>query len=201
MKNLRANIQIHSRRYAAASLILTSILAAMVITDQSNRTVQVWSAKRALAAGDRIRASDIQPSKVLLPENSTKYLSTRAVVVNTYATRWIGSGELIPATALSVTTDVARLRGVPIAVNRNDLPADLVEGENVDIYSLPIKNQSSSVGAVIEIAHGVDVASIDNASKSLGGAIGVVVKLSDDSILTLLTAEASNRIVIVRHGA
>jgi len=54
---------------------------------------------------------------------------------------------------------------------------------------------------VIEIAHGVDVASIDNASKSLGGAIGVVVKLSDDSILALLTAEASNRIVIVRHGA
>jgi hypothetical protein len=173
----------------------------MVITDQSNRTVQVWSAKRALVAGDRIRASDIQPSKVLLPENSTKYLSTRAVVVNTYATRSIGSGELIPATALSVTTDIARLRGVPIAVNRNDLPADLVEGENVDIYSLPIKNQSSSVGAVIEIAHGVNVASIDNASKSLGGAIGVVVRLSDDSILALLTAEASNRIVVVRHGA
>ena len=107
---------------------------------------------------------------------------------------------MIRAAALSRNSTIAHLRQVPLAIARNDLPSDLMQGQSVNLYSLPIKNQGSAPTSVSEIAHGVSVAGIDNASKTLGGAIGVVVSLPDDAIPVVLNAAALNRLVIVRNG-
>ena len=197
--NLGINFRRHSRRYTAIGLILISLFAAMTIASESNRTVHVWAARHTLVPGEVLTPADIEVSKVLLPENSQRYLDAVARIQSSFVLRTVGAGELIPVAALSRTAQEANLRGVPIAINRNDLPADLVAGESINIYSLPIKNQSTGVTPVIEIAHGVSVASIDNASKSLGGAIGLVVRLSDASVTSLLTADALNRLVAVRN--
>jgi len=199
MTNLRINLQIHSRRYIALGLILISLFAAMTIASESNRTVHIWAAKHALVPGEVLTVNDLQVNKVLLPENSSRYLDASAKIESSYVVRAVGLGELIPVTALTRSEQSARLRGVPIAINRNDLPADLSVGESINIYSLPIKNQSSAATPVTEIAHGVSVASIDNASKSLGGSIGIVVRLSDADVAALLTADALNRLVAVRN--
>ncbi len=199
MTNLRINLQVHSRRYIALGLILISLFAAMTIASESNRTVHIWAAKHALVPGEILTVNDLQVNKVLLPENSSRYLDASAKIESSFVVRAVGSGELIPVAALTRSEQSARLRGVPIAINRNDLPADLSVGESINIYSLPIKNQSSAATPVTEIAHGVSVASIDNASKSLGGSIGIVVRLSDADVAALLTADALNRLVAVRN--
>ena len=134
-----------------------------------------------------------------MPENSARYIDASAKIQSSFVVRTVGSGELIPVAALTRSEQSSQLRGVPLAINRNDLPADLIVGESINIYSLPMKNQSTSVAPVVEIAHGVSVASIDNASKSLGGSIGIVVLLSEVNVSALLTADALNRLVAVRN--
>jgi len=199
MTNIRINLQVHSRRYIALALILVSIFAAMTITSESNRTVHVWASRHTLVPGEILTSNDLQVSKVLLPENSARYIDASAKIQSSFVVRTVGSGELIPVAALTRSEQTSQLRGVPLAINRNDVPADLIVGESINIYSLPMKNQSNSVAPVVEIAHGVSVASIDNASKSLGGSIGIVVRLSEVNVSALLTADALNRLVAVRN--
>ncbi|MCX6450485.1 MAG: hypothetical protein NTZ31_02110 [Actinobacteria bacterium] len=185
----------------AIGLLGLSLMAALAITSQANRSVLVWSAKGDLAVGDVIVTSDLISTKVLLPENSFKYLSNKAKLTGSVVVRRVGSGELIPAAALSRGAHATDIRSVPFKVAKSDLPNDLAAGQLIDLYILPLREVTS--GKILEtqmLAHGVSVESIDIKARDIGGDIGVVLKLPDSAVLNILGSLTGARIVLVRSA-
>jgi hypothetical protein len=115
-------------------------------------------------------------------------------------TRRIMKGELLPSSALSAVYEGESNRSVPLKIERNDLPNDLVSGQIVDIYSLPTEGLISAKSTKTElISTGVVVESIDLKSKEMGGEIGIVLKIPERDVIYLLSALNQSRIIVVRN--
>jgi hypothetical protein len=188
-----------AKTYFAIGLLALSLFAAFAITGQANKSVKVWTASKDLAAGDVIKISSTSLVKVFLPVNSSQYLNEKSKIVDLVVTRRILKGELIPNSALSAAYDGESNRSVPLKIERNDLPNDLVSGQSVDIYSLPQEGVNSSKSTKTElISTDVVVESIDLKSKEMGGEIGIVLKIPERDVIYLLSAINQSRIVVVR---
>jgi len=133
----RRKIKTNSRTIIGILMILLAFIAAALINRESNRTVLVWGSYGELAPGDVIAQSDLVPIRVMLPENSRRYISVRADLIGTVVVRKLGAHELIPMESLTNAPYGIDTRETPIEVLKNDLPADLVRGSIVDIYALP----------------------------------------------------------------
>ena len=188
-----------AKTYFAIGLLALSLFAAFAITGQANKSVKVWTASKDLAAGDVIKIGNTSLVKVFLPVNSSQYLNEKSKIVDLVVTRRILKGELIPNSALSAAYDGESNRSVPLKIERNDLPNDLVSGQSVDIYSLPQEGVNSSKSTKTElISTDVVVESIDLKSKEMGGEIGIVLKIPERDVIYLLSAINQSRIVVVR---
>jgi hypothetical protein len=188
-----------AKTYFAIGLLVLSLFAAFAITGQANKSVKVWTASKDLAAGDVIKIGSTSLVKVFLPVNSSQYLNENSKITDLVVTRRILKGELIPNSALSAAYDGESNRSVPLKIERNDLPNDLVSGQSVDIYSLPQEGVNSSKSTKTElIAIDVVVESIDLKSKEMGGEIGIVLKIPERDVIYLLSAINQSRIVVVR---
>ena len=90
---------------------------------------------------------------------------------------------------------------MPLKIARNDLPGDLLSGQSVDIYLLPLPDLNSQKNRQTElISEGVDVESIDIKSKDMGGDIGIVLKIPESDVMSLLSTLNNSRIVVVRNA-
>jgi hypothetical protein len=188
-----------AKTYFAIGLLALSLFAAFAITGQANKSVKVWTASKDLAAGDVIKIGSTSLVKVFLPVNSSQYLNEKSKIMDLVVTRRILKGELIPNSALSAAYDGESNRSVPLKIERNDLPNDLVSGQSVDIYSLPQEGVNSSKSTKTElISTDVVVESIDLKSKEMGGEIGIVLKIPEQDVIYLLSAINQSRIVVVR---
>ena len=198
------SIRGNPRALFAIGLLCLSLIAALAITGQANRSVMVWSATRDLNVGEVLTQSDIAKTKVMLPENSLKYLALSAKIVNSVVIRRVGIGELIPTASLSGAAGSGHtldMRSVPFRITKNDLPNDLSTGQIVYLYALPIKDLNSSKAIpTLLIAHGVSVESIDTKARDIGGDVGIVLRIPDKSVLNILDATASARVVVVRSA-
>jgi hypothetical protein len=189
------------RALFAIGLLCLSLIAAIAITGQANRSVMVWSATRDLIVGETLKPSDIGKTKVMLPQNSLKYLALSAKIVGSIVIRRVGSQELIPAASLSSSGRAIDMRSVPFRIIKNDLPNDLAIGEIVDLYALPVKElNSGNTSPTLQIAHGISVESIDTKARDIGGDIGIVLRIPDKSVLNILDTISSARVVVVRSA-
>jgi hypothetical protein len=199
--NFTSSIKGNPRALFAIGLLALSLIAAIAITGQANRSVLVWSATRDFTVGETLSGTDIKKTKVMLPENSTKYLALSAKLVGSVVIRRVGVGELIPTASLTSSGHPMELRSVPFRITKNDLPNDLAAGQIVDLYALPIKDLNSSKGSpTLLIAHGVSVESIDIKARDIGGDVGIVLRIPDKSVLNILDAAAITRVVVVRSA-
>jgi len=189
-----------ARTYFAIGLLALSLFAAFAITGQANKSVKVWAATKDLSAGDVIKIGSAYSVKVFLPMNSSRYLNVNSKITDLVVTRRIMKGELLPNSALSAVYEGESNRSVPLKIERNDLPNDLVSGQSVDIYSLPLEGLNSEKSTKTElISTGVVVESIDLKSKDMGGEIGIVLKIPELDVIYLLSALNQSRIVVVRN--
>ena len=183
-------------------MILLAFIAAALINRESNRTVLVWGSYGELAPGDVIAQSDLVPIRVMLPENSRRYISVSADLIGTVVVRKLGAHELIPIESLTNAPYGIDTRETPIEVLKNDLPADLVRGSIVDIYALPneIMQNAGRMDATHLVAAEVSIVSVDQKSKDLGGSVGVVLSLPNSGVISMLAEVPTHRIVLVKHG-
>lgn len=195
-------IKSNSRTIIGISMILLSFLAAALINKESNRTVLVWGSYGELAPGDVIAQSDLIAIRVMLPENSRRYLSVKADVIGTVVLRKLGAHELIPTDSLSNAPYGIDTRATPIEVLKNDLPMDLSRGSIVDIYALPneVSQSAGRVDSTHLVASEISVVSVDQKSKDLGGSVGVVISLPISEVVLVLGEVPLHRIVLVKHG-
>jgi hypothetical protein len=190
-----------ARTYFAIGLLVVSLFAALAITGKANQSVTIWAASSEIAPGDKIDSSNTRAVKALLPGAISKYLSANNPIEKGIASRRISTGELIPSSAISPTFNGESTRSVPLRIARNDLPNDLLAGQIVDIYYLPQQNLNSGKPLSTKlISEGVQVESIDQKSKDMGGEIGIVLKIPEFEVFKLLAALNDSRIVVVRSA-
>jgi hypothetical protein len=193
--------QTTTRSYFAIGLLALSLISALLIVRASEKNIQVWSAKKDLAIGEKISPASLTVSKVLLPNNSGLYLAAKSSVLGKIVIRPVGAGELLPRTSLTQEASGLLVRGVPLQINRNDLPADLQPGQLIDIYALPQRSSANSGNSEVSlVASSVRIESIDIKSRDLGGAIGIVVQVRENQVLPILVDTANTRIVVARSA-
>ena len=115
-------------------LVAASVAGVSGIVANADRTTAVYTARVALAVGDRIDASDLVATQVRLGVADTLYVTPGRVPADgLVVTRTIAAGELVPASAVgtrsgeSVTNIVVELQG--------KLAAAIGPGSVVDVWS------------------------------------------------------------------
>ncbi len=191
----------NSRSFFALALIALSLVSASLIVKEAGKSDSMWAARTNISPGELFSSANLVEVPVLLKSTSPHYFHTSESIFGLTAVRTISSGDLIPRQATSRIANVLDYRSVPLQVTKNDLPNDLMTGERVDIYALPTRTGiAGSEEQVVEVAHAIPVESIDLKARDLGGAIGVVVRMSSENILNFFGDTANSRIVLVRNA-
>ena len=171
-------------------LLIISLLAATLVAKEANRTVSVWATKSELAPGEIITDKDITPVSALLPESAKNYLSASAQIIGGVVLRQISAGDLIPAAAVSSSSDSLNSKLIPLT----DMPLGLGRGDVIDIYA--IAKRDSKITTPELLASNVSVSQVLERNNS--GVGSVLVILSDTQILPTLQLLSDSRIIIVR---
>ncbi|MEI6405955.1 MAG: SAF domain-containing protein [Actinomycetes bacterium] len=199
MLNIKFPTPRNPRTYLALGLIVLSLVAAMAISGEAQKTSLVWSASRDLSPGHVIIAGDLVTKQVLLPDNARGYFLKSVVVTGYTVTRAISTSELIPTSSISKSQSISIMRSLPIRVSRNDMPINLHAGQEVDIYSIPLPNNPNPFDPLL-VARRLNVESIDQKTIDLGGEIGVVLSVSDTLVLPIINDIENSRVLVVRHA-
>jgi hypothetical protein len=175
-------------------LLIISLLAATLIAKEANRTVLVWATKNDLAPGELITDSDITPVSALLPESAKNYLSASAQIIGGVVLRQISAGDLIPAEAVTASSESINSKLIPLTVELTDMPLGLSRGDVIDIYA--IAKRDSKITTPELLAANVSVSQVLERNNS--GVGSVLVILDNAQILPTLQLLSDCRIIIVR---
>jgi hypothetical protein len=184
----------NSRLAMGLGLLIFSLLAATLIAKEANRTVLVWATKNDLAPGEVITGNDIIAVSALLPESAKNYLSASAQIIGGVVLRQISTGDLIPATAVSSSSDSFNSRLIPLTVELTNMPLGLGRGDVIDIYA--IAKRDSKITEPELLAANVSVSQVLERTNS--GIGSVLVILDNSQILPTLQLLSDSRIIIVR---
>lgn len=186
----------NSRRLIAIAAIALSLLAALGLASASHTSTPIWVAAHQLVPGSVIGPADISRVNANLGSAAKGYYAGSAKLIGNTVTRSVGASEFIPLNALAQAGSASDYRHLPIGIARSDLPADLLPGQRVDLYSIP-KDASQAPSIV---ATGIHVQSVDSKSRDLGGALTVLFLLHEKEIMAVMDALTSGRIVVVRNA-
>lgn len=196
---IRRNFQRYQRTIAGSSLLIIAFIAAILIAHEANRTVLLWSTSNELSTGAVIQQSDIKAKRALLPENSQMYFSSSADLIGAIVSHHVGSGELIPVSAIIERGSEVDGRYVPLEIAIHDLPTNIERGSIVDIYAIA-KNSagSASLESTSLVASATTVIGVDRKG-DLSGSVGVVVNIRTQNVLSLISQISEHRLLLVAH--
>lgn len=174
-------------------LVIASVAGVAGLLAASERTVQVFAARHALAAGDEVTAVDLVGVRVRLGAAQAAYLSS-APEADTVVTRTIAAGELVPVGALGAAS-AQRQTSVMIAVG-GELPASVTAGAAVDVWAAAA---SGAVGAgapkfaapEVLVPRATVVRVVRDTGLGATGGIAVEVRVPKDATAGLLEAIAN----------
>jgi flagella basal body P-ring formation protein FlgA len=149
----------------------------------------------AIGSGQLISQSDIKVVSVLLPQSAKNYLSAKAEIIGALVLTHISTGDLIPTSAITSSSQVLDQRFVPLTLELTDLPVDLIRGEIVDIYAIPNRD-SKTITSPQLVAENISVSAVNERNNS--GKVSVLVILKSDLVMPTLAMLADSRFVIVR---
>ena len=196
---IRRNFQRYQRTIAGSSLLIIAFIAAILIAHEANRTVLLWSTSNELSTGAVIQQSDIRAKRALLPENSQMYFSSSADLIGAIVSHHVGSGELIPVSAIIEGGSEVDGRYVPLEIAIHDLPTNIERGSIVDIYAIA-KNSagSASLESTSLVASATTVIGVDRKG-DLSGSVGVIVNIRNQNVLSLISQISEHRLLLVAH--
>lgn len=163
----------------------------------ANRTELLWSAKTLLVPGSEISLNDLLAKRAAIPGGSAAYISTSIDLSHFYVLRAISPGEFLPATALSAIAKT-QVSAVPISIHASDLPIGLQTGEEVNLYHVGDSRLSKEIGPPELVLSHAYIQGIDRKAQNMGGDLTLTVSVKSKSIMTVLDATATGRVVVVR---
>jgi hypothetical protein len=194
----RSKSRVPTRTIAAVILIGASFVSAYVLSSMANRTQLLWSARNSLIPGIEISTNDLEATKASISDGSIAYISAWRDVTHFRVLRAIGAGELVPASALSQDTNAVEMSSVPVSVRASDVPMDLQAGQAVNLYHVGDSHLSKDIGPPNLILAHAFILGIDRKGQNLGGDLALTISISRRSVLQVLDATASGRVVVVR---
>ena len=205
-----AAVRLHRPGWRDTRLLVGLVLVAVSVTvgasaiSAAGRTVPVYAAAEPLVPGERVDAGALVIREVRLAESAGRYLEADGDLPDgLVAIRTVGEGELVPASAVAATVDLA-MRPVAIAPD-GALSADVVEGSTVDLWFVPAASEPGAGTAAdepYELASGLTVAEVTEPAGSFSVGAGVTVhvlvpRADLSGVLAALADEGSVEIVPV----
>ncbi len=141
--------------------------------------------------------NDLVPKRAAIPGGANAYISTTSDLNNFFVLRTIGQGEFLPASSISVSVKVA-MSSAPISVHASDLPIDIQAGEEVNLYHVGDSHLSKEIGPPDLVLSHAYIQGIDRKRENLGGDLTLTIFVNARSIMALLNATATGRVVVVR---
>ncbi|GAA4165442.1 hypothetical protein GCM10022286_28590 [Gryllotalpicola daejeonensis] len=184
-------------------LVVASVAGVAGLVAASDRSVEVFAARHALAAGDEVSAKDLVGVRVRLGKASSAYLSARPQA-DTVVTRTIAAGELVPVGALGAAS-AQRETSVVISVD-GELPASIDVGSAVDVWSAEATGEGAGApkfGAPrVLVPDGTVVRVVRDSGLGASGGVAVEVRVPKDSTAQLLESLANgDDITVLPAGA
>jgi hypothetical protein len=186
-------------------VIAASVALGSWAVGAAGHTDAVYAADGVLTPGDRVTAEDLRVVEVRLGSETGGYLlAADGVPEEAVVLRTVESGELVPASALGATADLA-LRAVAVPVT-SGLSDRIVAGAEVDLWHVPpAPSATGEQGAPIQgvepatLVEGVTVAEIDEADGTFvaGGPVTIHVLVAAEDLATVLAAVAGEGSIAV----
>ena len=197
-----AKLYLTPKFFLGFALIVTALICAAIINTSANRSISVWRATENLAPGSIIGSQSIAATRVLLPENAEKYLSSDAQIEGAMVLRAIAVDELIPAFAVASDVDSTLMR-VPISVPSSFLPYGLSSGDLVDIYAIPSSPTSIAGNPEAQsselLIEGVGIEGVDSTSKDLGGSTTLTLLIPESVVKKFLSGLVNQQPIVVKR--
>ena len=183
-------------------LVAVCALAGARLIGSADDTVEVWSARTELVAGEALEARDFARARIHFAsdEAADRYLSGDDPLPDgTVLTRDVSAGELLPRAAVGQPTDTDLVQ-LPVTVPTQALPASLRTGDAIDVWVTPQDGDEA-----IRVLVGVRVLALPAASTSLSPSAErqVIVGVDDDQQDVLpesLALLAKGTVVVTRKA-
>lgn len=125
-----------ARFFLGVLLIGASIAGVWFVVNASRQTTPVLAAAHTIVAGAALTSEDLRVVEVALGQTGGAYLDPDGLEEGLVATRTIGSGELVPDSAVG---DAARSRVTTVVLRSAvDVPGTVTAGTVVEVWAAPL---------------------------------------------------------------
>jgi hypothetical protein len=124
------------RLWVGLVVVALSVLLGARLVGAADETVEVWSARGTLAAGQPLTGADLEATRVRFSDEADleRYVAVgEPLPADARLTRGVGEGELLARGALG-TAGAAGVLTLPLALPPTSLPPGLAAGDRVDVW-------------------------------------------------------------------
>ena len=181
-------------------LVCVSVLVGARVLASADDTVAVLAARDSLAAGQRVGPEDFTEVRLRFSsaEDADRYLDAAdELPAGAVLLRPVGSGELVPRTAVS--SDEPGLVELPLSLDPGRVPSSVRTGSVVDVW---VSGDGEGAGRTEQLLTGVPVLSVSRAGGlGSGGLRQVVVGIpaADESSLGEVVGRLHGSLLLVRR--
>ncbi|GAB3385326.1 hypothetical protein GCM10027568_02220 [Humibacter soli] len=177
-------------------LIAASVVGVCVLLATQNRSVEVYTARNTLVAGDRVRPGDLELTSVRVPSASDVYLTRAALPRDAVVVRSVPRGELVPASAVGETADAA-LTSVVVKAS-GPAAAAVDKGAVVDVWAAHSTDDKDYRPPTV-LVPGAVVASVarDDSLVADRSTVSIEMRVPSNRVASVLQAIADGRALSV----
>jgi hypothetical protein len=159
-------------------LVLLAVVAGARIFAGASRYTEVYVARNPLVPGEHLRADDLSVGQVRFSGEGGAYVAAGKPPVGYVVTRYVAAGEFVPVAAVSARpADALASRFVTVPVQPGHLPADLGQGDLVDVYLTAKQSSGAPTPTPSRVLSSIAVDSATGGSPALAGGSMVAVVL------------------------
>ena len=178
-------------------LIVASVGGVVAIVGAADATVQVYTARAALAPGDHIDESDLALTGVRVDGAERLYLLPRDLPGDGFeVTKPVARGELVPASAVG-SAEGARQTSIVVAVD-GELAASIGPGVSVDVWSARESEAGIFEAPTVIVSSATVVRLVDSQGFVVdNGAVSIEVLVPRTRVARVLEAVANSDAISV----
>ena len=191
-KNTRRRFWFDPRFAIGLSLVVAAVSGVYLIVSAGDQTTAVFTARSALAVGDRVEAADLVPTQVRLGGTGDLYVTPdRLPEDGLVVTRTIAAGELVPASAVGRTTGT-EVTSVVVELT-SALAANIGPGSVVDVWSARKTDQNTFGPPTVLVGEAAVVRLVEPTGLSVGGGIRTLEILVPKGTVAAVLESIANR--------
>ena len=196
MSTKKSNFRV--RTFIAASLLVTSILASVLISTLSNQKQRYWIAERDLTPGQQISASDISQVEVEIRSIPNTYLDAGTNPIGSIVINRIPHTSLIAIQSISNQTNAINSAEISLNIRAIDLPGNIAAGDRISIYLVEDAEPGAFPSEPELVLSDIYLGSIERKSSNFGSEAAITIAIGRTEITGVLRATTYGRLVVVK---